>query len=89
MAYQVKFTNRAEKAFVALPRIARIRIAVALEKYAANPFHRQDVKKVRGCPPETPLYRIRTGEYRATFRIIRDQLVICVVSVGKKKNFEY
>jgi Cytotoxic translational repressor of toxin-antitoxin stability system len=89
MAYQVKFTHRAENAFVALDRMARIRIAIALEKYAANPFHRHDVKKVKGCPPETPRYRIRIGEVRATFRIIQDQLVICVVSVGKKKNFEY
>ncbi len=89
MVYQVKFTHRAEKAFVALPRIARIRIAVALEKYAANPFHRQDVKKVKGCPSDKPRYRIRIGEYRATFRIIQDQLVICVVAVGKKKNYEY
>ena len=87
MAYQVKFTHRAEKVFSALPRMARIRIAIALEKYAANPFHRHDVKKVKGCPPETPRYRIRIGEYRATFRIIQDQLVICVVSVGKKEEF--
>jgi len=89
MAYQVKFTHRAENTYAALPRMARIRIAVALEKYAANPFHRHDIRKVKGCPPETPRYRIRIGEYRATFRIIQDQLVICVVAVGKKKNFEY
>ena len=89
MAYQVKFTYRAEKTFAALPRMARIRIAIALEKYAAYPFHRHDVKKVNGCPPDKPRYRIRTGEYRATFRIIQDQLVICVVSAGKQKNFEY
>ena len=88
MIYQVKFTSRAEKTFTALPRMARIRIAIALEKYAADPFHRHDVKKVKGCPPDTPRYRIRIGEYRATFRIIQDQLVICVVAVRKKKNFE-
>ena len=89
MAYQVKFTHRAEKTFAALPRVARIRIAIALEKYAADPFHRHDVKKVKGCPPDKPRYRIRIGEYRATFRIILDHLVMCVVAVGKKKNFEY
>lgn len=65
-----------------------IRIAIALEKHASNPFHRHEVKNVKGCPPEKPRYRIRIGEFRATFRIIRDQLVICVVAVGKKKNFK-
>jgi len=85
MAYQVIFTHRAEKTFAALPRTARIRIAIALEKYAANPFHRHDVKKVKGCPPEKPRYRIRIGEFRATFCIIQDQLVICVSR--KKEEF--
>jgi len=89
MAYQVKFTHRAEKAFTALPQVTRIRIEIALENYAADPFHRQDIKKVKGCPPDKPRYRIMIGEYRATFRIIQDQLVICVIAVGKKKNFEY
>jgi len=89
MVYRVKFTHRAEKEFVALPRMTRIRIAIALENFAADPFHRQDIKKVKGCPPDKPRYRMRIGEYRATFRIIRDQMVICVVAVGKKKNFEY
>ena len=87
MAYRVKFTQRAEKDFRLLPQKARIRIEIALEKYAAHPFHRQDIKKVTGCPPAKSHYRIRTGEYRAIFRIIQDQLVICDVAVRKKKNF--
>jgi mRNA-degrading endonuclease RelE of RelBE toxin-antitoxin system len=89
MSYRIKFTRSAEKKFVALPRSARIRISIALEQYAADPFHRSDVKNVRGCPADKPRYRIRIGEYRATFRIIQDQLILCVVAVGKKKNFEY
>lgn len=88
MTYRVRFTRTAEKSFTALPQVARIRIAIALEKYAADPFHRRDGKKIRGCPPDTPRYRIRIGEYRATFRIIQDQMVICVVAVGEKKNYD-
>lgn len=89
MAYRVTFTSRAERAFTSLYQAVRIRIAIALEKYADNPFHRHDVKKVKGCPPEKPRYRIRIGEYRATFRIIQDRMIICVVAVGRMKNFEY
>lgn len=87
MVYHVRFTHTAEKRFVALPLNARIRIGIALERFAADPFHHHDVKKVQGCPSDTPRYRIRIGEYRAIFRILQDQLVICVVAVGKKKNF--
>lgn len=89
MVYEVIFTHSAEKAFVALPQAARIRIEIALEKYAADPFARRDVRKVKGCPTDRPRYRIRIGEYRATFRIIHDRLIVCVVAVGKKENFEY
>jgi len=89
MVYQIQFTHHAEKAFASLPQGTRIRIAVALEKYAADPFRRHDVKKIKGCPPEKPRYRMRIGEYRLIFRIILNRMVICVVSVGKKKNMDY
>jgi mRNA-degrading endonuclease RelE of RelBE toxin-antitoxin system len=89
MAYRVRFTHTAEKAFAALPKGARIRIEIALENYAADPFHHHDVRKVKGCPKGKPRYRIRIGEYRATFRIIQEHLIVCVVAVGKKKNFAY
>jgi mRNA interferase RelE/StbE len=89
MVYQVQFTHRAERAFASLPQGTRIRIAVALEKYAADPLRRHDVKKIKGCPPEKPRYRMRIGDYRLIFLIVRNHMVICVVSVGKRKNMEY
>ena len=89
MAYRVRFTNHAEKAFTALPQSIRIRIAIALENYAQDLFHHHDVRKIKGCPKDKPRYRIRIGEYRATFRIIQDKMIVCVVAVGKKKNYEY
>ncbi len=89
MVYLVQFTHHAEKAFTALPQAIRIRIAVALEKYAMDPFRRHDVKKIKGCPPEKPRYRMRVGEYRIIFRLIQNRMVICVVSVGKRKNMDY
>lgn len=89
MGYRVVFTRSAERSLSSLPQPARIRIEIALENYAADPYRRHDVRKVKGCPPEKPRYRLRIGDYRATFRIIRQHLVVCVVAVGKKENFEY
>ncbi len=82
MVYEVMFTHNAERAFAALPQGARIRIEVALERYSTDPFQRHDIRKVRGCPADRPRYRMRIGEYRVTFRIIQDRLIVCVVAVG-------
>ena len=89
MGYRVQFTHQAEKSFIALPQQIRIRIEKALYTFSKVPFHHQDAKKVRGCPPDKPGYRMRIGDYRVNFRIIQDRLIVCVVAVGKKENYEY
>lgn len=89
MVYRVVFTHHAEKEFAALPQTIRIRIEIAIENFAADPFRHHDVKKVKGCPADKPRYRMRIGEYRVIFRIFQDHLIVCVVAVGKKKNFDY
>lgn len=89
MKYQVQFTHRAEKSFIVLPVVVRIRIEIALENLARDPFHQHNVRKVKGCPPDKPRYRMRIGEYRLTYRIITNRFIVCIVSVGKKENFAY
>lgn len=89
MEYQVKCTCRAEAAFASLPRFSRIRIAFALDQYAHHSVHHHDVRKMKGCFEDKPGYRIRIGQYQATFRIIQLKLLICVVAVGKKENYDY
>lgn len=89
MEYRIQFTHRAEKSFIVLPEQIRIRIEKALYNFSKAPFHHQDVKKIRRCPQDKPRYRMRIGEYRVTFRIIEERLIICIVAVGKKENFVY
>ena len=89
MRYRIQFTHKAEKSFVTLPQQIRLRIEKALYNFSKDPFHHQDVKKIRGCPPDKPRYRMRIGEYRVTFRIIQERLIVCFVAVGKKENYDY
>ena len=89
MEYRVLFTHQAEKSFIKLPVTTRIRIEIALENLASDPFHYHNVRKVKGCPPDKPRYRMRIGEYRLTYRIMDNRLIVCIVAVGKKENFEY
>jgi mRNA interferase RelE/StbE len=87
--YQIKLSRRAEKDLAAIPLVHRIPIEEKLEEFAAHPGARHDVVKVRDSPKMAPRYRMRIGEYRATFFIFHDILLIEIITIGKKKNFDY
>lgn len=87
--YQIKVSRKAEKDLAKIPQNDRIHIEWKLEEFAAHPNLRDYVVKVRDSPKIAPRYRIRIGEYRATFYIYHDMLLIEIITVGKKKNFEY
>jgi len=87
--YQIKLSRKAEKDLAAIPLEHRIHIEQKLEEFAAHPGARHDVVKVRDSPKVAPRYRMRIGEYRATFFILHDILLIEIITIGKKKNFEY
>jgi len=87
--YQIRLSRRAEKDLTTIPQDPRIHIELALKRFAEHPEQRHDVVKVRDSPKVAPRYRIRIGEYRATFFIFHDILLIEIITIGKKKNFEY
>lgn len=89
IVYQIKLSRKAEKDLAAIPQEHRIHIEQKLEEFAAHPGARHDVIKVRDSPKVAPRYRMRIGEYRATFFILHDILLIEIITIGKKKNFEY
>jgi len=87
--YQIRLSHRAEKDLAGIPQDQRILIERALIRFAEHPDQRHDVVKVRDSPKVAPRYRIRIGAYRATFFIWHDILLIEIITIGKKKNFEY
>jgi mRNA interferase RelE/StbE len=87
--YKIKLSQRAEKDLIRIPTEQRIHIELALKRFAEHPDLRHDVVKVRDSPRVAPRYRIRIGEYRATFFIYHDILLIEIITIGKKKNFDY
>ena len=89
IVYQIKLSRKAEKDLAVIPQEHRIHIEQKLEEFAAHPGARHDVVKVRDSPKVAPRYRMRIGEYRATFFILHDILLIEIITIGKKKNFEY
>ena len=87
--YQILFSQRAKKELLSFQVEHRIHIELALKKFAASPDQRHDVVKVKDSPKVPPRYRLRIGEYRATFFIHHDLLIIEIITIGKKKNFSY
>lgn len=87
--YQIRLSRRAENDLKGIPLEFRIRIELALERFAKNPDLRHDVVKVRDSPKNVPRYRLRIGEYRATFFIHHNVLIIEIITIGKKENFSY
>jgi mRNA-degrading endonuclease RelE of RelBE toxin-antitoxin system len=87
--YQIRLSQRAEKELIRIPPDHRVHIELALKRFAEHPDLRHDVVKIRDSPKVVPRYRIRIGEYRVTFFIYHDILLIEIITIGKKKNFEY
>ena len=88
MGYLVKFSEKAEKNLKKIPQFARVKIERALKSFAEDIYGHHDVVRIKGSPKDTAGYRIRAGEYRASFVIWHDVMIVFVIEVGKKKNFE-
>ncbi|MFC7219532.1 type II toxin-antitoxin system RelE/ParE family toxin [Streptomyces polyrhachis] len=84
MKYTFDFRPGAQKDLRSIPRPEALRLLQALatlgdDPYAPNPA----AKPLNGHPG---LYRIRSGDYRAVYRVIDDRLVIYVIHVGDRRD---
>lgn len=85
VAYEIRFTSRAERDFLHLPRQIQVRFVPALRQLAEDPFRARvgvDVKKLGGGEGER---RLRVGGYRLLYRVVED--VVEVFEVGPRGNF--
>ena len=89
MGYLVKFSRNAEKSLKKIPQSARIHLETALKSFAEDIYGHHDVVRIKGSPKDIAGYRIRAGEYRASFVIWHDSMIVFVIKIGKKENFEY
>ena len=78
MAYRIEFKPSAAKAFSQLPKNIQKRIAAKVNTLADNPRPR-GVEKLEGRENR---YRIRVGDYRVTYEIHDEVLLVLVVRIG-------
>lgn len=81
MSYSVKIKASAAKTLRKLPKPIRLRLVEAIDRLAAEPHAGSILKgELSG------LRRLRVGEYRLIYEVIRDQLIILVVRVGHRRE---
>ncbi|TMO42599.1 type II toxin-antitoxin system mRNA interferase toxin, RelE/StbE family [Pseudoalteromonas ruthenica] len=80
MAYEVKFSKKAEKAYGKLPNEVRRRIDTKLDYLRLTP-RGTDTKKLQGY---ANTYRTRVGTYRIVFEIEDGELIVWILDVGHR-----
>ncbi|HEX7995272.1 MAG TPA: type II toxin-antitoxin system RelE/ParE family toxin [Streptosporangiaceae bacterium] len=83
MVYRIEWRPRARKAFLALDKPIRQRVAGVVDKLAADP-RPAGVKALTGMPG---VFRIRVAEsYRVLYTIDDTVLLVLVVDVGHRRE---
>lgn len=83
MPYSIEFTSAARRDLKRLPKHAQERIDKVLQLLCENP-RPPKVEYLKGKLRE--YNRVRTGDYRIIYLIEDDRLVVCVVSIGHRKD---
>ena len=81
MKYEVEFRPSARKALDRIPKKDRLRIEGAIELLQSNPYPPAAIKLT-----ERSEYRVRVGNYRVIYDVVRGKLVILVLTIGHRKD---
>ena len=86
--FEVRFSNKAEKAINKSDRKLRKRLKKLFEKLKQNPVpaREYDLRKIAG---EEDTYRIRLSSFRTTYTVYWEQKIIRVTKVERRKESTY
>ena len=82
MKYRVEFKRSAAKALKKIPKSDQRRIRDRIDSLAEN-LPESATTKMKG---DNPFHRIRVGDYRISYEIHCDILVIMVLKIGHRKE---
>jgi mRNA interferase RelE/StbE len=79
--YQIRLSRKAEKILDSLPNQVVLTIYEAPKKLSINPkpYEYKKLNKHAG-------YRIRIGDYRAIYTIKENELIVLVLTIGRRKD---
>jgi mRNA interferase RelE/StbE len=80
--YKIEWKRTAIKELEKLPRPMISRIVSAVDNLSSNPYP-QGVRKLVSTDSS---YRIRVGDYRVVYNIVKNKLIIEIIRVGHRKD---
>ena len=80
--YKIEWRRSAIKELEKLPRPIISKIVSAVDNLSSNPYP-EGVRKLVGSENS---YRIRIGDYRVLYNIIKNKLIVEIVRVGHRKD---
>lgn len=84
MKYKVSFTKHATKELLKLPSAIREIILRKIKFLANDPYAiNNNIKKLQGIEN---CYRIRIGDHRVIYRIIKTRLIIEIIKIGHRQE---
>jgi mRNA interferase RelE/StbE len=81
MKYEVEISPSARKSLAKIPKKDRLRIQGVIELLQSNPYPPSSIKLT-----ERSEYRVRVGNYRVIYDIVKEHLVILVLTIGHRKD---
>lgn len=80
--YKIFVSSSAERALKKVPKKDLVKIVSTIQSLARDPFP-LSCRKLAG---EEGAYRIRQGQYRIIYEVIRKMLIVRVLKVGHRKD---
>jgi mRNA interferase RelE/StbE len=80
--YKIEWKRSAIKELEKLPRPMISKVVSAVNNLASNPYP-EGVRKLVGSENS---YRIRIGDYRVLYNIIKNMLIVEIIRVGHRKD---
>ncbi|MDO9577006.1 MAG: type II toxin-antitoxin system RelE/ParE family toxin [Candidatus Cloacimonadales bacterium] len=79
--YEIKFNTSVKKDFRRIPNKDVLKILDLINSLADDPYS-GNVKKLS----QLDKYRIRYRNYRIVYRIVKNELIICIIKIADRKD---
>ncbi|UYP46951.1 hypothetical protein NEF87_003236 [Candidatus Lokiarchaeum ossiferum] len=79
--FEIQFSKKAIKALKDLPRPISKRIFEKISELKESPYQ-NSIKKLA----TQPYFRLRVGDYRVIFAILKKELIILVIKIAHRKK---